>query len=567
MKALLSPGCKAAADMGEVGIGDTHLVKPKRIGPALDVEFEVLPVCIVGHCHKPSIIGLNQIKNGHRMNQTLPNALYTAEQTRQLDQVAIEELGIPGAALMKRAGRAIVDTALARWPATRHWVVLCGGGNNGGDGYIVAALAALKKHSVVVFSLVDPTQLTGDAKSAYYFALQEGVEIMPFNGVEAQNRVQDTTVVIDALLGTGLQGGVREAYIAAIEWINQQPAPVVAADIASGLCADTGAFMGACVHAHLTVTFIGLKVGLFTGRGPGVSGQVVFHDLGVPVETYAKAVPVAERVDYANVDCRVPARAADAHKGDFGHVLVIGGDRGFGGAAILAAESASYSGAGLVGLATQSEHVTAALVRRPEVMSVGVPSGQELEPFLAKPTVLVVGPGLGQTPWSEQMLQQAVSAQKPLVLDADALNILAQGRIRLTQPASIPHIMTPHPGEAARLLGCTVEDIEIDRLQAVKRLQQSYGGVVVLKGAGTWITDGHRCLLANVGNPGLATGGSGDVLAGLIGALLAQGLSALDATQTAVCLHGAAADLAVEDLGVAGLLASDLLPYIRELQD
>lgn len=498
------------------------------------------------------------------MNAQLPTALYSAEQTRQLDAAAIAHEGISGIVLMKRAGRALFETVLEQWPATQEWLVLCGAGNNGGDGYVVAALAALKKHKVAVFSLTDPAELTGDAKRAYEFAVQEGVTIETFNGLEASNRVHSNTVIVDALLGTGLKGAVREAFMPAIEWINQQTVPVISADIPSGLCANTGRTAGLAVRATLTMTFIGLKPGLLTGRGPALVGKLFFSNLGVPAEVYTQFSPVAERINFAELELTLPAREGDAHKGRFGHLLVVGGDKGFGGAAILAAEAACYSGAGLVGLATQAEHISAALVRRPEVMAVGVPSGQELEPYLERPNAFVVGPGLGRSPWSEQMLQQVIQANKPSVFDADALNILAQGRLRLPVEYQ-QHVLTPHPGEAARLLGCNVSDIEADRLDAVRRLQQAYGGVVVLKGAGTLITDGHRVLLANVGNPGLAKGGTGDVLSGLIGSLLAQGLSPLDAAQLGVCLHGAAADCAVSETGLAGLLASELLPFVREL--
>jgi hydroxyethylthiazole kinase-like uncharacterized protein yjeF len=274
-------------------------------------------------------------------------------------------------------------------------------------------------------------------------------------------------------------------------------------------------------------------------------------------------VPAARRVHLTQLLDLIPEREQDAHKGHFGHVMVIGGELGYGGAAILAAEAAAMSGAGLVSLASRAEHVLPALVRRPELMAVGVASGQELERYLARPTHLVVGPGLGRTPWSEQMLQQAIKSDLPLVLDADALNILAEGR--LTLPEHGRWVLTPHPGEAARLLGISTAEVQQNRMQAVMRLQQTYGGVVLLKGAGTLIHDGHETWLAKVGNPGLATAGSGDVLSGLIGSLMAQGLPPAEAAQLGVCLHGDAADLAVEETGMAGLQAGELLPYIREL--
>lgn len=494
------------------------------------------------------------------MASSLTNNLYSGEQTRELDRRAIHDHRIPGTVLMKRAGRAAFEHACVLWPETRTWRVLCGAGNNAGDGYVFAALAAQRQHQVEIAYICPPDQLKGEAKAAYEYARQEGVAMAAFS---AQDDLPEGAVVIDALLGTGLRGEVRPEYAAAIRWINASGAPVFALDIPSGLCANTGAELGVAVRAHHTITFIGQKIGLFTGRGPALTGTIAFADLDIPDEVYAGFAPVAERIDLPQLLSLVPERQADAHKGQFGHVMVIGGELGYGGAAILAAESAALSGAGLVSLATRSEHVSAALVRRPELMVIGVPSGQELEPYLEHPTVLVVGPGLGRTPWSEQLLQQAFNSGLPLVLDADALNILAQRRIPL--PGHCRWVLTPHPGEAARLLECSTQDVQENRIDAVQELHSRFGGVVVLKGAGTLIFDGVQLSVAKVGNPGLATGGTGDVLSGLIGSLIAQGLELVDAARLAVCLHGNAADLAVEETGMAGLQASELIPYVREL--
>jgi hydroxyethylthiazole kinase-like uncharacterized protein yjeF len=486
--------------------------------------------------------------------------LYSADQVRELDRRAIVDEGISGAVLMKRAGRAAFEHACLTWPEVRTWVVLCGAGNNAGDGYVFAALAAQKQHSVTLYHLCPPDQLKGDAKAAADYALQESV---PMRAFEPSLAPPTDAVLVDALLGTGLHGAVRPDYAAAIDWINRAALPVLALDLPSGLYASTGAAAQMAVEADQTVTFIGNKLGLVTGRGPALAGQVTLSDLQVPPQIYDQLPPVAQRVHLTQLLPLLPKRKADAHKGDFGHVMVVGGELGFGGAAILAAEAAAFSGAGLVSLTTRSEHVTAALVRRPELMALGVASGQELEPHLSRPSHLVIGPGLGRTPWSEQMLQQVLKSGQPLVLDADALNILAAGRLTLPQQGQ--WVLTPHPGEAARLLGIGTAEVQQDRPAAVVRLQQKFGGVVLLKGAGTLICDGTRTLVAGAANPGLATGGSGDILSGLIGGLMAQGLSPLDAAALGVCLHSEAAALAVEETGVAGLQASELLPYIREL--
>lgn len=495
---------------------------------------------------------------------TLPAALYTAAQVRELDRQAIEVQGVPGIQLMKRAGRAVfnvVQNYASFCSETSPLVVVCGAGNNAGDGYVVAALAAERSIPVRLLYLANPCDAKGDAARAVAFAEQAEVSMAPY----CDALVNEAGLIVDALLGTGLQGEVRPDYAAAINAINQSSAPVIAVDIPSGLCADTGAVLGTAVQAMVTVTFIGMKLGLVTGRGPALAGTCLFDDLAVPAQIYSAVPAAATRLDLAQLLAALPARTADAHKGDFGHTMVIGGELGFTGAALMAAEMAARSGSGLTSLATRPEGVAAAVARRPEIMTTGVPSGQALEPLLTRPTVLVVGPGLGQTPWSEQLLQQAASTKLPLVLDADALNIMAQGRL-LGGEKRENWILTPHPGEAARLLGCTTAQVQADRLAAAQQLQQRFGGAVLLKGAGSVVvtTDGAVAICC-AGNPGMASGGMGDVLSGLLGGLLAQGLSIDDALKLGVLLHASAADEAVADSGERGLLAADLIPYVRSL--
>jgi ADP-dependent NAD(P)H-hydrate dehydratase / NAD(P)H-hydrate epimerase len=488
-------------------------------------------------------------------------ALYTAAQTRALDRCASEEHGLPGIVLMKRAGAGALAELRRRWPAARALTVLCGGGNNGGDGYIVAALARQRGLSARVVALADPQGLAGDAALACRFAVAAGVPVAPWDGAAAL----DGDVLVDALLGTGITRPVTGAYAEAIAALNAAPAPVLAIDIPSGLHADTGAELGVAVRAAATVTFIGRKLGLYTGRGPACAGDLVFNSLEVPAAVYAQIAATAELLDLAGLVGLLPARARDAHKGQFGHLMVIGGDRGFGGAALLAAEAAARTGAGLVSVATHPEHAASFLARRPELMVKGVPSGQELEPLLAAPSVLVVGPGLGRSPWAEQMLQQALAAERPMVLDADALNLLAGGRFG-REFTGRRWVLTPHPGEAARLLSVDNAGIQRDRPGACRQLQHRFGGAVLLKGAGTLIADPEgRLGVCPYGNPGMASGGMGDVLSGVIGALLAQGLDPGSAARLGACLHGRAADLAAAADGERGLLATDLPDRIRKL--
>ncbi|MCE3253186.1 MAG: NAD(P)H-hydrate dehydratase, partial [Cellvibrio sp.] len=375
-------------------------------------------------------------------------------------------------------------------------------------------------------------------------------------------------VIVDALLGIGLRGAPAGEFAAAIDQLNQTGLPVLALDIPSGLDADSGAVAGAVVQAELTLSFIALKRGLLTGRGPAVCGELVLANLDVPETTYDSVLPDAERLALNDLLPLLRPRAADAHKGDFGHVMVVGGDTGYGGAALMSAEAAARTGAGKVSVATRPEHVAAILARRPEIMACGVVSGQELEPLLARPTLLVVGPGLGRTPWSEQMLQQAVKSGLPLVLDADALNILAEGRVVPVagHQQHSPWLLTPHPAEAACLLGITTAEVQADRFAAVRALAERYNASVILKGAGSLIAsvDGVIGVVTD-GNPGMASGGMGDVLSGILGGLVAQGLSARDAARLGAVVHACAADLAADDVGQRSLLATDLISYLGQL--
>ncbi|PLW81879.1 bifunctional ADP-dependent NAD(P)H-hydrate dehydratase/NAD(P)H-hydrate epimerase [Kineobactrum sediminis] len=486
-------------------------------------------------------------------------ALYSAEQTRALDRCAIENHGISGAVLMSRAAATALDHLLLRWPHPLLLQILCGTGNNGGDGYLLADQAHKRGIPVQVWQLGDAGKMRGDALLARQQALANGVAVAAFH----PGALRAEGVLIDAMLGTGLTGEVRAPFSEAITLCNQSGLPLLAVDIPSGLCADTGRRLGATTRADMTVTFIGYKRGLFTLDGPDCCGILVFADLGVPAEVYRQSAPDWLRLDLDLLLAQLPSRPANAHKGNYGTVLVVGGDYGMGGAVALAAEAALRAGAGLVRVATRAEHVAAVIARTPEAMPVSVGSGQALKPLVDSADVLVVGPGLGQSPWSEQLVQTIAESGKPCVLDADGLNMLAAGRV-LSPRVRDNWVFTPHPGEAARLLGCSTAQVQADRFAATKRLQERLGGVVILKGNGSLVTDGTRGLLCDYGNPGMASGGMGDVLSGVIGGLLAQDLVGLDAAALAVCLHGAAADIASEQ-GQKGLLAGDLMVPLRAL--
>ncbi|TRX74009.1 NAD(P)H-hydrate dehydratase [Pseudomonas mangiferae] len=483
----------------------------------------------------------------------LPTSLHSAAQVRDLDARLIAA-GTPGFDLMQRAARATWNALRRRWPDAGALTVLAGHGNNAGDGYLVAVLATRAGWQVRVLAVGEPTRLEGDARRAHAEALAAGVEVLSWS---TQSAVEG--VAVDALLGTGFHGTLRAPYAEAIRWLNASGAPILAVDLPSGLEADSGRVPEVAVRAELTVTFIGLKLGLFSGEGADMAGDLVFDDLQADAALREATPAVARRLAREYLPTLAP-RARTAHKGQFGHVLVVGGDLGLGGSVLLSTESALRAGAGLVSLATRGEHVPAALARMPEVMARGVRSANQLHTLVDKADVLVVGPGLGQDAWGRSLLSIASGREVPQVWDADALNLLASGGYRLPPDA----VITPHPGEAGRLLGRSTADVQADRPAAARALVERFGCCVILKGAGSLVAaPGQPLSLCDRGHPAMAGAGFGDVLAGLVGALRGQGLSAYDAACLAVWLHASAGERLGQ--GGRGMTASDLIPAIRQL--
>ncbi len=484
----------------------------------------------------------------------LPYDLYTTAQVRELDRIAVEERGIPGSELMERAGQAAFALLRERWPAARRIAVYCGAGNNGGDGYVVARLA-LEAGLVPEIIAIGTPVAGGAAAAARDAALRAGVRVRAFESASPE-----ADLVVDGLLGSGARGEVRERWRAAIGAINEAGLPVLALDIPSGLDVDTGMALGAAVKARLTVTFIGLKQGLFTAEGVDLCGEVAFADLGLPREIYARVTPAAKRLEPVGLQGLLPRRSRNSHKGMFGHVLVVGGEQGMSGAAAMAARAAARVGAGLVSVATRAGHAPLMSIAQPEIMAQGVEEPGRLKPLLERANVVALGPGLGRGAWGRAMMARVLESHLPVVLDADGLTLLSEEPVRRTG-----WVLTPHPGEAARLLGCSVREIQQDRFRAAAALQASFGGVCVLKGAGSLVVDEDGIpFVCGSGNPGMATGGMGDVLTGVIAGLLAQGLSAADSARLGTCLHGRAGDIAARG-GERGMLATDLLPHIRAL--
>ncbi len=485
---------------------------------------------------------------------TLPTSIYRAAQVRELDRTAIEQREIPGFTLMSRAGQAVLSILRQRWPGARRLLVLCGAGNNAGDGYVVARLAARSGLQVVTVALVNPDKLQGDAELAWNLYRQGGGLVQEWDA----RLLQSCDVVVDAILGTGLTRELAGKPLAVVEALNKASRPVLAVDIPTGLHADTGHAMGMAVRAAVTVTFVGLKLGLYTGDGPEYSGEIFFDGLGIPADVYTGMANAGRRVDARLVAEVLPRRPRTVHKGDCGHVLLVGGGPGMPGAIRLAAEAALHAGAGLVSVATLPEHVPVVVSGRPELMARGVRSADDLEGLLARATVIALGPGLGQDPWARSLFDAVLAADKALVVDADALNLLAKHPCKRDD-----WVLTPHPGEAARLLGESgAAAIQADRIAAVARLMERYGGTVLLKGAGTIVArNGDVPWFVDRGNPGMAAPGMGDVLTGVIAGIAAQCPDLFAAARAGAWVHASAGDAAARG-GERGILASDLFAHI-----
>ena len=471
---------------------------------------------------------------------------YSAAQARELDRLAIAG-GLPGATLMRRAGTQALRTLRFHWPRARRIAVLCGSGNNGGDGYVLAAAARAQGLDVRLIALGEPR--SDEARRAREEFRARGGREEPLDALDGPY-----DVLVDGLLGTGLARAPHGEFAQAIARANQAGGPVLALDIPSGLDADTGHAPGAVIGAQVTVSFIARKLGLYTGVGPQVVGRTVFVDLGVEIP---RDVPAVAR---ALVVQRLPRAPRDAHKGMLGRVLVIGGNHGMAGAAALAGGAALRTGAGIVRVATRREHVAPLVARQPELLVNGVEDGAALRALLGDADMVAIGPGLGQDEWARGMLAAVFETAGPLVVDADALNLLAREPQRREA-----WILTPHPGEAGRLLGADAAAVQRDRPAAVRELVRRYGGVCVLKGAGTLVGDEATPLaLCPWANPGLASAGTGDVLTGMIAGLWARGLAPRSAAETGVWRHARAARQLVAQRGEAAMGAGDLLDVLAD---
>jgi NAD(P)H-hydrate epimerase len=504
--------------------------------------------------------------------------IVTAAQMRELDRRTIEEAKVPGATLMERAGSGVVAAMERAYGsfAGKTITILCGKGNNGGDGFVVGRLLKKRRAKVRVLLLAKPGELAGDAKTMHRrFVAAAGAKAVtsapPPDALRAALAQSD--LIVDALLGTGLSTPVADSYRTAIEMANRSGLPVVAVDLPSGIHADTGAVMGTAVRAELTVTFGLPKPGLYTGAGLDHAGTVEIADIGIPHEFVEAIDSRVALISQETVRRAIPDRRTASHKGTYGHAAIIAGSVGKTGAAAMAAKAALRAGAGLVTVATPAGVNDVMEAKLLEAMTVPMPDTkartlaraglEELLSFVHARTAVAIGPGLTTHPETVELIQTLVPRlDKPAVLDADALNALA-GRTALLAECKTPPILTPHPGEMARLSGETTQAVNADRIGAAVRFAQAHRTMLVLKGARTVVAhpDG-RAAVCPTGNPGMATAGAGDVLTGMLVGLLAQGLTPWDAACAGVYLHGLAGDLAAARIGEAGLIAGDVIEQI-----
>ena len=513
--------------------------------------------------------------------------LLTSQQMREADRRTIEELGLPGIVLMENAGAGIVACLQARYPdwRQRRILVLAGGGNNGGDGFVVGRRILMAGGRVFAILLGHADRLQGDARTNHAVFVRLGGQVQEVHQSADMAAVEvlfsHVGLVVDAVFGTGLQRPVRGVTADLFEWINASGRPVVAVDIPSGVCADSGRILGTALRADLTVALAAEKIGHRLYPGAGLCGEVTCVPIGIP----ASFIDIPAHAVARNLPdgLKIPPRPPDLHKGGAGHLLILAGSAGKEGAAVLAALGALRTGPGLVTVATPRAAHDGITAKLTESMILPLPDAEDgiglgdrsLEVILAsgiQASALAMGPGLGGGEAVYRTVYELTARwDVPVVLDADALNALAPNGNRLSALAGErdrPVVATPHPGELARLLGCSVPEILGDPLGHAQRCAGEWGVWLVLKGAGTVIAapDG-RVWINGTGNSGLASGGSGDLLTGVIAGLLTQGWPVESAVRAGVWLHGAAADEAVAGEGAAGLLAGDLPPYIRRLRN
>lgn len=475
--------------------------------------------------------------------------LYLRDQVYRLDQKAMSLDAQSSLQLMFKAASAVWKAILQRWPETQHILVLAGSGNNGGDAFALANIARQQGYAVTLMSMGDLHRQSAESLHYHQLWLAAGGEITAWSG-----ECPPCDLIVDGLLGIGLNKTLDNHWQSLITMINTQPVPRVCIDIPSGLNADTGVAMPCAIKADLTVSFIAAKLGCWLADGPDHCGERLFDSLGISSTALNSETPVCKAMHHHNIELP-PRRSANSHKNQFGHVLVVGGARGMSGAVRLAGMAALRAGAGLVSVCVHPDNYLALAAADPELM-VGV--WDELDHLMARATVIIVGPGLGQSETSGRLLNKLSRCRLPILVDADALHADFLDSLQ-----SDKIVITPHPGEAARLLSSLPALVQQDRLHSVQQLASRFKASCVLKGSGTLVGQSEQALSICInGHPGMATAGSGDVLSGLIGALLGQGLEPLQAARSGVYVHALAAEHFAREQVAEGLISSDIVQRI-----
>jgi len=506
--------------------------------------------------------------------------LVTSEEMRRIDRKAIEEIGIPSIVLMENAGLKIADAIEKKYgPLKGKYVyIFAGSGNNGGDGMVVARHLFNQKVKAKIFLLAEKKNIKGDAATNLAITEKMGIPMREITSPafmeSLEKELAKADIVIDALLGTGAKGAPRGLMKKVIDLINKHSKNTVAVDIPTGVGADRGEVRGEAIKAEYTVSLAYPKRGLYLYPGMDYAGEIEIADIGIPTGLEEDKIN-SELLTLAGISKKLFFRKPSSHKGSFGHLLVIAGSPGMTGAASLTALSALRVGAGLVTLGIPEDLNPILETKLTEVMTLPLPQSKDktlcregfekIKDFSQKCKAMAIGPGISSTKQTKELISTIIDQLDiPLVIDADGINVLA-GELSLLKKYKASLIITPHPGEMGRLVGASVEEIQKDRIRSAVALAKKIGAIVVLKGARTVIASKEGNSWVNLtGNPGMATGGSGDILTGIIGGLLTQKLSSLEAAKTGVYLHGYAADLAAQKKGEISLIASDTLETIPE---
>ena len=482
--------------------------------------------------------------------------LYDRESSKAIEEIALKESEFNSIALIRRAAERALITLLDKWPATKSLAIFCGTGNNGSDGLVLALFAKKIGLSVSVYLVGSGASKGNEAQKCKEECLKNGLSLQEPNRFEG-----NCDLVVDAIFGMGLNRPIEGVASQAVSIINDSKKLVFSLDVPSGVDCSSGSFRGTAVRADFTLCFLALKQGLFTGFGKAAAGEVRLDTLGLEDTLKHRVDATARAISYSHLKGVFTPKDIASHKGNFGHLLILGGAPGYSGAALLCSTAALRAGVGLTSLGTHPAHASFLTNGWPEIMCHGITRGSDLMPLLKKSSALAIGPGLSTKPWATQIFKTVEGLQVPTVYDADALNLLAADpsykRSRIT---------TPHSGEAARLLGLKVDEVEADRFSAVSKISEKFGGTSLLKGPGTLIKRGREAPYVLLdGNPGMATGGMGDVLTGVIGSFLAQGFTQEESAVMGAAVHSRAGDLIAEKFGEVGLRPSELLEEIRSV--